>query len=262
MGKLESPRYPSTFDGLLELVARLRGQDGCPWDKEQTRDSMKRYLLEECYELIEAIDERNTGKLVEELGDVLFHMASQVQMGVEDGALTGGQVFQTVNDKLVRRHPHVFGDARVSSAREVESRWHDIKQSEAADTTASVLEGIPTVLPALSYAQLLQERAARAGFDWEDVEGVVQKVVEELDELGKASTADEREREMGDVLFSLVNLCRWLGMDAEGSLRGADARFRRRFELMEGLSVERGRPFDALAMEEREALWQEAKGLS
>ena len=244
------------------LVARLRGPDGCPWDKEQDRDSMKRYLLEECYELVEAIDERHTGKLVEELGDVLFHMAFQVQMGVEEGALTDEQVFQTVNDKLVRRHPHVFGDAKVSSAREAETRWDHIKQGEAADASASVLDGIPAALPALSYAQLLQERAARSGFDWEDVDGVVQKVVEELDELREASTADEREHEIGDVLFSLVNLCRWLGVDAEGSLRGADDRFRRRFELMEKLSTERGRPLNALAMEEKEALWQEAKSLS
>ena len=258
---MDSPRYPATFDGLLQLVARLRGPDGCPWDKEQDRDSMKRYLLEECYELVEAIDERHTGKLVEELGDVLFHMAFQVQMGVEEKALTSEQVFQEVNEKLVRRHPHVFGDATVSSAREAETRWDYIKQREAGDATASALDGIPAALPALSYAQLLQERAARTGFDWEDVEGVVHKIVEELDELRQASTDDEREREMGDVLFSLVNLCRWLGMDAEGSLHGADARFRQRFELMEVLGRERGTPFNALSMEEKEALWQEAKSL-
>ena len=257
----ENPKYPNSFEGLLRLIGRLRSPDGCPWDREQTRDSMRRYILEECYELLEAIDEGNTGRLAEELGDVLFHLAFQVQLGKEDGSLTEERVFQGVIEKLVQRHPHVFGGTDVADAREVESNWRAIKRQERPDAETSILEGVPKGLPALSYAQLLQERAAGAGFDWQELHGVIQKVQEELDELQRARSPAEREAELGDLLFSIVNVGRWLSADAEGALRRADARFRRRFTRMEKLSRERGVAFEGLTMAEKEALWQEAKDL-
>ena len=254
-----NPHYASSFDGLMGLVARLRRPDGCPWDREQTRDSMRRYVMEECFELLEAMDEGDSAKLAEELGDVLFHAAFQVHLGEEEGALTAEQVFGGVIEKLMRRHPHVFGEATASDAREVESGWHAIKRAEQAGTGASALNGVPHDMPALSYAQALQERAARTGFDWEDVRDVLRKVDEELDELQRAETSAEREAELGDLLFSIVNVGRWLDVDAESALRKAGTRFRQRFGLMEDLSREKGPSFEGLTMDEKDALWEEAK---
>ncbi len=255
----QTPNYPSTFHGLLGLVARLRSEDGCPWDREQTRDSMKRYILEECYELLDAMDEGDPSELAEELGDVLFHLAFQIQLGVEERALTDEQVFRTVIEKLVRRHPHVFGDASATDAKDVESSWHSIKRAERAEAGTSILEGVSRRMPALSYAQALQERAARTGFDWQDVQGVLSKVGEELEELQQAESPAQREAELGDVLLSVVNFSRWLGVDAETALSKADARFRDRFVLMEQVSRRRGVSFDGLTMAEKDALWHEAK---
>ena len=257
----ETPQFSSTFDGLMSLVGHLRSPAGCPWDRDQTRQSLRRYLLEECYELLEAIDEGDAGKLVEEMGDVLFHLAFHIQLGKEEGSLTEEQVFRALIDKLVRRHPHVFGDKKLSSTREVESNWHAMKREEQEGSERSILGGVPGQLPALSYAQGLQDRAAGAGFDWEEVDGVLQKVMEELNELNRAQSDEEKEAELGDLLFSIVNVGRWLGMDVEGALHKADARFRKRFGLMEQLSRERGIPFVELPMDEKEALWQKAKSI-
>ena len=259
----KNAQYPSTFDGLLHLARDLRGPDGCPWDREQTRDSMKRYIQEECYELLEAIDEGVAAKIAEELGDVLFHMAFQVNLGVEDDAFAEEQVFGTLIEKLVRRHPHVFGDAEASDARAIESSWHVIKRAEKemAGTKASTMDGVPGALPALSHAHAIQERAARAGFDWEQADAVLEKVGEELAELQAADSADEREAEFGDLLFSIVNAGRWMDLDAESALRKADARFRGRYHAMERLSGERGVTFERLTPDEKEALWQEAKAV-
>jgi tetrapyrrole methylase family protein/MazG family protein len=251
--------YPSTFDGLLRLVAHLRSPAGCPWDREQTRESMRRYILEECYELLEALDEGATSKLAEELGDLLFHLAFQIQLGAEEGALTHEQVFRAAIEKLTRRHPHVFGDETVSDARQVESNWAAIKRAERTDEESSILDGVPREMPALSYAQAIQQKAAYTGFDWEDVQGVLQKVGEEVEELRSAQSPGDRERELGDLLFSIVNLGRWLGADAEAALREAGARFRRRYNHMEKLSRERGDTFEGLTLDEKEALWQKAK---
>ena len=256
-----SEQFSGTFDGLLALVERLRSPSGCPWDREQTRDSMKRHLLEECHELIEAIEADKPELMVEELGDVLFHLAFQIHLGKESGESTEGEVFRKSIDKLVRRHPHVFGSDTVSDAREVEARWNAHKREEQADGSASVVDGVPKGLPALAYAQSIQERAAWSGFDWEDVRGVVEKVREELDELQQARTPEEREAELGDVLFAIVNVGRWLGTDADGALRQASARFRDRFVSMEEISRKRGLSFDGLSLAEKEELWQEAKRL-
>ena len=253
--------YPSTYDGLVQLVERLRGMDGCPWDREQTRSSMKRLFLEECYELVESIEQADTKQLIEELGDVLFHLVFQVRIGKESGEFTQDQVFGTLIEKLVRRHPHVFGDVQVADARDVKQNWDAIKREERAGTDASILDGAPRRMPALSYAHAIQERAARTGFDWDDPRGVLAKLDEELDELQKARSAGEREQELGDLLFSLVNVARWMGADAEGALRHANSRFYQRFASMERLSRERGLSFPELSLDEKESLWQEAKRL-
>lgn len=258
---MDNQDYPASFDGLLQLVERLRGPQGCPWDRQQTRDSLKPQFLEECYELLEAMDQGDASRLLEELGDVLLHVAFQLQLARERGEFTGADVFRQLIAKLVRRHPHVFGDVQVASAEEVVSNWQAIKGQEQAGTKASILDGVPRQMPALAYAQAVQERAARVGFDWEDFQGVLAKVVEELREVEAASPGAEREKELGDLLFSLVNASRWLGVDAEGALRQADARFYRRFVAMERLCRQRGLSFKDLPMQKKEALWQEAKRL-
>ena len=250
--------FPSTYEGLLRLVERLRGPDGCPWDREHTHRSLTRGLLEECYELIEAIEQDDAPKLVEELGDVLFHVLLQVQIGKEAGEFTPQKLYEALIDKLARRHPHVFGDVQVADAREVEANWDLLKRREKGAAEASMLDGVPRHMPALLQAQEIQSRAARAGFDWEDVKGVLDKVGEEL---AGARSEEEREWELGDLLFSVVNTTRWLGADAERALRQANARFRQRFGTMERLAREQGLSFPDLALTEQDALWQEAKAL-
>jgi tetrapyrrole methylase family protein/MazG family protein len=252
-------RFPATYDGVLQLLGRLRGPGGCPWDREQTHESMKEMFLEECYELVEAIEQGDTAKMVEELGDALFHVMFQAHIGEETGEFTQEQVFAALIEKLVRRHPHVFGDMQVSGAGEVLANWDNLKRQEKEGTDASILDGVPRTMPSLAYAQAVQRRAARAGFDWDDFRGVLEKVAEELAELEGAQSGDERERELGDLLFSMVNAARWLGVDAESALRHTNARFYRRFVEMERLSRERGLSFAELSLDEKEALWQEAK---
>ncbi|MBI4234000.1 MAG: nucleoside triphosphate pyrophosphohydrolase [Chloroflexi bacterium] len=254
----QPPKELHTFQALQELVARLRAPGGCPWDREQTHSSLRRSLLEECYEAIEAMDEGDAQRLAEELGDILLQIAFHCQIAEEQGQFTYGDVFRRLNEKLVRRHPHVFGNVQVRDAREVEVNWEAIKREERGDT--SLLGGAPRSMPALAYCQAISHRAARAGFEWEDLQGVLAKVAEELRELEEAQGQEERERELGDVLFSLVNVARWLGVDAESALRRANERFYRRFVHMEQTCRQRGVSFTALSMAEKEALWQQAKG--
>ena len=251
--------FPSTYNGLLQLVERLRSPGGCPWDREQTHDSLKHLFLEECYELIEAIEQGGTENLVEELGDVLFHVVFQLQIGKERGEFTNERVLKSLIDKLVRRHPHIFGDVHVADARQVEANWETLKRTEQAGADTSILEGVSKQMPALSYAQAIQGRAARSGFDWEDSREALQKVVNQLEELGAAQSPSEREKELGDILFSVVNAVRRTGADAEGALRQANARFYRRFVAMEKLSRKQGLHFADLPPNEKETLWQEAE---
>ena len=251
--------FPSTFDGLVALTRRLRGPGGCPWDREQTRASMRRYIMEECFELLEAIDEDDADKIVEELGDVLYHVTFQLRLGEEEGSFDEERLFEAVIHKLVSRHTHVFGDASASDAGEALSNWDAVKRSEQAADPLSALDGVSPGMPALAYAQAIQDRAARTGFDWEDAAGVVDKVEEELAELRSASTPAENEEELGDLLFSIVNMCRWLDVDAETALRTADSRFRQRFASMEHTAADRGLRFADLPLKDKEALWQEAK---
>ena len=252
-------RYSGTYEGIGQVLERLLGPDGCPWDRKQTHESLTDMFLEECYELIEAIEEGDAGKMVEELGDVLFHVMFQVRLGEASGEFTGEDVLGGLVDKLLRRHPHVFGDKQVAGAEEAIASWDDVKRQERAASGASTLDGVPKNMPALAYAQAVQARAGRAGFDWDDFQGVLDKVAEELAEIEAAGSDDEREMELGDLLFSVVNAARWLDIDAEASLRGANRRFYRRFTIAERLSRERGVSFNTLSLDEKEALWQKAK---
>ena len=250
--------FPHTFDGLMALVTHLRGPEGCPWDREQTARSMRRYVMEECHELLEAMDEGQAKEVAEELGDVVFHVAFQIRIWADEGGFGEPDVFGSVIEKLVRRHPHVFGGETASGAAQVLGKWQSLKAAERGPS-ASIMDGVPGGMPALAYSQALQGRAAGVGFDWEEPAGVADKVVEEVAELAKAADEDEQERELGDLLFSIVNLARWLGVDAESALRGAASRFRSRYELMETISREQGRDFAGLSPDEMDALWRRAK---
>ena len=252
-------RELGSFDTLMRILEHLRAPGGCPWDREQTHQSLKRNLLEECHELLEALDDPEPAHLAEELGDILLQVAFHTQIAREDGDFTHEDVIRGINRKLIKRHPHVFGDESVASAREVVQRWEEFKGRQKEGRP--ILGGIPESLPALAYSQLVQDRAAKTGFDWEDVDGVLDKVVEELGELKSAATPEQRARELGDLLFSIVNVARWLDIHAEDALRQANMRFLRRFNTMERLCKERGMDFQALPMAEKESLWQEAKRL-
>ena len=249
------------FQTLVEVVARLRAPGGCPWDREQTHESLKRHLLEECYEALEAIDQGTPSQLAEELGDVLAQVTFHADIARETGDFTLADVLTAINSKLVRRHPHVFGDTSVSDAREVELNWEQLKAAERAQqgVRKSPVDGIPSALPALSYAQLMQDRVARVGFEWENVEGVLDKLVEEVGEFRKATTDAERTHELGDIFLVMVNLCRWMDVQAEDALRQANGRFRARYLKMEELAEQRGLDFEQLPLDDKEALWQEAK---
>lgn len=248
------------FQTLLDIVERLRSPGGCPWDREQTHGSLKRNLLEECYEVLEAIDQGGPGALAEELGDILVQVAFHAQMAREAGEFTAADVLTSANEKLVRRHPHVFGGVTVSDAREVERNWEKLKEAERGEQGGkSVVAGIPKDLPALSYAQLMQDRVARVGFEWEDLSGVLDKVEEEVAELRRAVTHKEKISEVGDLFLAMVNLCRWLNIQAEDALRQANRRFQDRYVHMEELAASRGLDFARLPLEQKEALWQEVK---
>lgn len=250
-----------TFQTLVDIVAKLRAPGGCPWDREQTHDSLKRNLLEESYEVIEAIDQGNPAILSEELGDLMVQIAFHADIAQEAGDFQLEDVLRNINSKLVRRHPHVFADGHAEDAREVERNWEQIKAAErqAKGEKKSPVEGIPADLPALAYAQLMQDRVGKAGFEWDDISGVLDKLVEEVAELTAAVTQEEKEHELGDILFTIVNLTRWTGAHAEDVLRQANQRFGRRYLSMESLAVERGHDFNALSLDEKEQIWQEAK---
>lgn len=245
------------FGRLLDIIARLRAPDGCPWDRQQTHLSLKPNLLEECYEALEAIDEGDDRKLYEELGDILMQVALHSQIGREDGRFSVEDVLRSINTKLVRRHPHVFGDARVSGAADVVANWEAIKREEKG--TSSVLDGLPRGMPALAYSQAMQRRAARVGFDWKEIEGAMDKLGEEVQELRESATHEERVREFGDVLFALVNVARWMSVESEEALLLASRRFYRRFRHMEEACDRRGMSLASLSPEEQDRLWERAK---
>jgi len=247
------------FNYLVGLLVRLRGPGGCPWDQEQTHDSLKRYLLEESYEVLEAIDHRNPIQLAEELGDVLLQILIHAQIASESGQFNINNVLDSQRDKLIRRHPHVFGNAMITDAREVEANWGRLKRRERQGEKDSLLGKLPSEMPALAYSQLIQDRASSTGFDWDTIEGVLEKVTEEAQEIRDATSREAQAREFGDLLFTLVNTGRWLGIHAENALRQANTRFCQRFSHMERLAMERGLSFVDLPLDQQEQLWQEAK---
>ena len=250
------------FRSLVDIVARLRGPGGCPWDAEQTHESLKRNLLEECYETLEAIDLGNPPELAEELGDILVQVAFHADIARAAGDFDIADVLAAINRKLIRRHPHVFADGSAADARQVERNWEQLKAAERrqrGQPEPSAMDSVPPALPALATAQLVQDRAARFGFDWDDASGALDKIVEEIGEFRAAASHAELAAEFGDILFALVNLARWSGVHAEDALRQANDKFRRRYRTMERLAAQRGQDFAALPLDDKEALWQEAK---
>ena len=247
-----------------ETVARLRAPDGCPWDREQTHQSLRATLLEETYEALAALDEEDAGKLCEELGDVLMQVAMHAQIATEEGTFQFSDVIGRIDAKLKRRHPHVFGDLVVQDSAEVLSNWEMIKDQERAASGSenahrSRLESVPGILPALARAQALSDRAARTGFDWTALDGVLDKVVEELAELRTVDDPEARAREFGDLLFSVANVARWLGIDAEAALRGSCQRFIGRYGEMERMARRQGLDLADLSLDEQDALWERSK---
>ena len=252
-----------TFQTLVDIVAKLRAPGGCPWDREQTHASLKRNLLEECYEVLEAIDGDDNSALSEELGDLLVQVAFHADIARERGEFELADVMSQINRKLIRRHPHVFAGGTVTDSREVERNWERLKAEENRDkgTRKSLVDGIPKDLPALTYAQLMQDRVGRAGFEWDNISGVLDKFAEEVEELRTAANPEEQSQELGDLLFTMVNLSRWLDIHAEDALRQANHRFQNRYKQMEQLAEDRGVDFVDLPLSEKELLWQQAKGM-
>ena len=246
-------------------MARLRAPGGCPWDREQTFDSIKPYTLEETYEVLDAIDRRDWGEVAEELGDLLLQSVFYAQMAAEQGLFHIGDSLDAINQKLIRRHPHVFGDGTAETAGDVKRIWGEINAAEKKDRGSErtgLLDSVPRAMPALVEAQQIASRAAGVGFDWETPEQVIEKLDEELAELAEArrqSSPAELENEIGDLLFVLVNLARFVKVDPEQALRKTNAKFRERFGYIERTLAERGKKLQDSGIAEMEELWQQAK---
>lgn len=255
------------FEDLVALQARLLDANGCPWDREQTHQSLRTYLLEEAYEVLEALDARDFGKLPEELGDLLLQIVFHSELGKRAGRFEIGDVVEHIHNKMVRRHPHVFGEATADDAQAVLKNWEQIKAEERkaagkAEGCASLLEGIPRTLPATLEGYQITRRASRIGFDWDTLEGVLDKIREEAGELRAASKAGDRaqlEEEIGDLLFAAVNVARYLETDPELALRNANRKFKARFQWMEREAEKSGRKLADVPRQEMEALWDRSK---
>jgi tetrapyrrole methylase family protein/MazG family protein len=248
------------FTIFKEIIARLRAPapDGCPWDRKQTHISLKPYLVEECYEVIDALDKEDAQKLREELGDLMLQIMLHSQIAAEQGDFNIDDVLQDINSKLIRRHPHIFGNVEAKDAEQVRLNWEEIKKREHGQEK-SILDGVSEQIPALPASQILQQRASRVGFDWDSTAGVLDKVVEEAKELTETSNHQEKVAEFGDLLFALVNLARWMDVDAEAAMRAANQRFIQRFQHMEQLCREKNISLSKLSLEEMNALWEQAK---
>jgi tetrapyrrole methylase family protein/MazG family protein len=258
---------PSAFESLQEVVAHLRAPEGCPWDREQTHQTLRTNLLEEAYETLEAIDSDDPAAMREEFGDLLLQIVLQAQIGLEAGEFTLAEVVAGIRAKLIRRHPHVFGDLKVSGVGEVLENWEKLKAAEreaGAKPDKGALGTVPPALPALMQAATYQRRAARVGFDWPDVAGVRAKVLEEIEEIaaevdGAQPGPEALEDELGDLLFAVVNWARWLNVDPEAALRQANAKFARRFAHLEAAVRAQGRALDTMTLAELDELWEAAK---
>lgn len=255
---MTSPENLDRFETLVDILAKLRGPEGCPWDREQTHASLRENLLEECYEVLEALDEGNPTQLCEELGDLLMQVLFHARIAAEAGDFELADVIRGISTKLVNRHPHVFGSVKVNGAEEVLHNWEALKRKER-DADTSMLAKVPRQLPALNYSQAIQSRVVRIGFDWENIDGVIDKLAEEVAELKQAASQAEKAWEFGDLLFTLVNVARRLGVDSETALREANQRFYRRFARMESVCRQRGIHLGDLSFEEQNALWEDAK---
>jgi len=249
----------ATLPAFANTVAVLRAPGGCPWDMEQTPQSMRDDFLEEAYEVLAALDNGDHNNLREELGDLLYHLVMQAQMASEEGEFTLTDVIAGIDAKLKRRHPHVWGDWDVNSTAEVVRNWEMLKEQEKVASPKSKLDGIMETLPALARSQRIQDKVSKVGFDWPELSGVYQKLSEEIAELQVARTQPEKQAELGDLLFVIVNLARWLDVDAESALREANLRFGRRFQLVEGLARERKIDLRQLSLLGLDELWEEAK---
>ena len=249
------------FETFQNTVARLRAPGGCPWDQEQTHQSLRAHLMQEAYEALAAIDTGDMAGLEEELGDLLLQLVMQAQIATEEGVFRMADVIGGINTKLIRRHPHVFGEVEVEGVAEVLHNWEALKEAERekAGNGRGALDGVPVSLPSLAQSDELQARAARVGFDWPQITGVKEKIAEEIGEVEAAQNPIEREAEFGDLLFALVNLARWMEVDPESALRAANQRFRRRFAGVEARARDLGRKMADMNIDELEALWQAAK---
>ena len=254
------------WDDLVQIMARLRRS--CPWDREQSHETLVRYLIEEAYEVVDAIEGHDEGELCEELGDLLFQVIFHAQLATERGKFSVADVIDSLSNKMIRRHPHVFGDVAAANVADVLQNWDQLKSLEASSASrTSKLDGIPSQMPALQRGQKMQEKAARVGFDWRDAREVTEKLAEELREFaeakleaGKLAHEDAHVREeLGDVLFTVVNLARKMNIDAEGAMRDANAKFNRRFRYMERYAQTSGRELSDMTLDELEDLWQAAK---
>jgi len=246
------------FETFRKIIQRLRGPGGCPWDRRQTHDSLKPYLVEECYEVMETIEDNDMPALSEELGDLWLQIMLHSRIAEESGEFKLEDVLRGINSKMIKRHPQVFGDIRVKDADEVSLNWEEIKGKEKSGSR-SLLDGIPRGLPSLACSQDIGRRVARAGFDWENADGIIDKLVEEVGELKRASTHEERVHEFGDILLVLANAARRMDIELESALRQANARFTRRFHYIEEACLERGLDLKAMTLAEMNLVWDEAK---
>jgi len=255
-------RHPDPIRRLVAIVNHLRGPDGCPWDRAQTIESLRPYLLEECHELLAAIDNGSTNQIADELGDLLLQVVFIAQLHSESGHFSLDMVAESICRKMIRRHPHVFADAPAGGMRQLDAQWEAIKRSEATSRPPSRLSGIPASLPALHRAQKMGEKAARVGFDWQRADEVLVKLKEEIDELEDALHSERQqqiEAELGDILLSTVNLARHLDVDAESALRKTITRFSKRFQFIEMALEQEGQGPEEVSLERLNALWEEAK---
>ncbi|HOJ60705.1 MAG TPA: nucleoside triphosphate pyrophosphohydrolase [bacterium] len=251
------------FLELVRIMARLRSPGGCPWDNEQTHDSLKKYLIEEAYELIDSIDSRDDKALIEECGDVLLQVVFHARIAEEEGRFTILDVLDSICEKLIRRHPHVFGDQTAEDAQDVLRQWEQNKKKEKPERT-SILDGVPKSLPPLMQAHQIQERVSRVGFDWREIEEVFMKFEEEWKEFRQARNEEHRQRteeELGDLFFALVNISRYVDTDPNQALSKTNQKFIRRFRYIEQELQKRNRRLEEATLEEMDALWEEAKRL-
>lgn len=250
------------FQELINIMEKLRGEKGCPWDKEQTRESLKPYIVEEAYELLEAIEENDPEKIKEELGDLLFQIVFQSQIARENKEFDMSDIIDKIAKKMISRHPHVFGNTTCSTSDEVVAQW-EVQKKQEGKLRVSILEGVPETLPSLLRAHRLQKRAAGVGFDWERADDVLKKLDEELKEFKEAlgtKNKDMIEDELGDIFFMLVNLSRFIGVNPEDAHRKTISKFIHRFRYIEMKAAEQGRKLSDMTLDEMDKLWDEAKG--